>query len=48
VKLLVIDPDGSSREYLWARRLNAVGWDVPYWLALLIGFAVALTISAGT
>jgi hypothetical protein len=48
VRLLVIDADGSRREYLWARRLNAAGRDVPYWLVLLIGFAVALTVSAGT
>jgi hypothetical protein len=48
VRLLVIDPDGDRREYLWARRLNAVGYDVPYWLVLVVAVAVGLATTVGS
>jgi hypothetical protein len=48
VRLLVIDADGSRREYLWARRLNAAGRDVPYWVAIVVAIAVGLATSVGS
>jgi hypothetical protein len=48
MQLLVIDRDGSRREYLWARRLNAVGHDVPYWVVLVVAIAIGLATSLGT
>ncbi len=48
MRLHVIDPDGSRREYLWARRLNAVGTDVPYWLVLVVAIAVGVATSVGS
>jgi hypothetical protein len=47
VRLLVIDRDGSRREYQWARRLNAVGQDVPYWVVLVVAIGVGVATSLG-